>query len=111
MQLAARHVMVGQQQPVRADERSRPAVVQPHRGQADVIQPRLGQSEIVLLLDQLGGRIVEGPHAFVGNQGGQGHAAEGEREEGSAKTDSHTCFQVRPRRGKKSRLLHFPVTN
>ena len=67
LQLAARHVVVGEQQAVRADEGRRPAVVHAHRRQADVVEPRLRGREVVFLLQLLDGRVVEGPHAFVGD--------------------------------------------
>ena len=76
MQLAAGHVMVGQQQAVRADEGSRAAVVQADAREADVIEPCLCRREIVLLLELLERRIVEGPHAFVGNQAGDFQTAD-----------------------------------
>ena len=69
LQLAARDVVVRQQQAVRADERTRAAVVQAHAREAHVVQPLLGGSEIVLLLELLEGWIVECPHALVGESG------------------------------------------
>ena len=66
LQLAQRDVVVRQQQPGGADERSRSAVVQPHAGKPDMVEPLLGDREVVFVLNQPGGRIVEGPHPFLG---------------------------------------------
>ena len=70
LQLAEGDVMVGEQQAVRADEGARAAVIEPHGGKPQMVQPLLGGREIVLLLELLDGRVVEGPHAFVSGDGG-----------------------------------------
>ena len=57
-------VMIGENQSLRRYERGR-AVGQPDRGEPHVIQPRGGDIGPVRLLDGLGRKIIEGPHAFV----------------------------------------------
>ena len=66
LQLAARHMVIGQQQAVGADERARSAVVEAHAGEADVVEPGLRGMEVVFGRQLLEGRVVKGPHAFFG---------------------------------------------
>ena len=65
------HMMVGQHQAILADEGAG-AAGKPHGGQPDVVQPGLVRRPAVLGLDLLGGQVVEGPHALVGAERGQG---------------------------------------
>jgi len=72
LQLAARYMVIGEQQAMRADERAGAAVVQAHAGEAHVIQPLRGGCEMILLFQLLDGRVVECPHALVGAHGKAG---------------------------------------
>jgi hypothetical protein len=55
---------------MRANERSGSAVIQARGGEPHVVEPRLSKREVIFLLDQLDGRMIESPHAFVGGNGG-----------------------------------------
>jgi len=68
--LSPRHMMIGQQQTVRTDERSRAAVIQADARKPNVIEPRLSGRETVARLKLFYGRIVEGPEAFIGDRDG-----------------------------------------
>src|SRR5262249_58994279 len=65
LQLAAGHVVVCQQETMRADEGSGSAVIQADRRETYMIQPFLGKREAIALLQAFVGRIVEGPKAFI----------------------------------------------
>ena len=54
-------------------------LVEPHGRLAHAVEPGVVELDPVLLLDRGGGRVVEGPHAFVGGRG-QG-CERGERRE------------------------------
>ena len=56
---------VREDEPVRRDERGR-AVREPDGGEAHALEPRRRDVHAVSLLDELRGRVVEGPHSFVG---------------------------------------------
>ena len=72
-------VVVREDQAVARDERARAARLQPHRRLAHPVEPGGVELRPVLLLDRGGGRVVEGPHAFIGGRG-QG-CERGERRE------------------------------
>ena len=59
-------MMVGEDQSSETDKRAGTAVIESDAGETHVLKPRGGGSEVVLLLELLDRRIVEGPHAFVG---------------------------------------------
>ena len=60
-------VVVGENQTVRPHERARAAVVEPHGGLLQVVEPGLRRLESVALLEESTRRVVEEPHAFIGN--------------------------------------------
>ena len=66
LQADAAHVMIGEGQAVFTDERSRAAVVEAHRAQAQMIEPRVGDGEVVIFLDLILGGLVVQPHALIG---------------------------------------------
>ena len=66
LQLATGHVVIGKHQAVGADERARPAVVQPHAGEAQMVQPCLAGMEVIFGRQLLERWVVKGPHAFFG---------------------------------------------
>lgn len=67
LQLARRHVMIGQKQAARAYKRAGPAVIEAHAGQADMVEPLLRRGKSVTLLELFERHVVKRPHAFVGN--------------------------------------------
>ena len=90
LQLAARHVMIGQQQAVGADKRARAAVVEPHAREAQMVQPGLRGMEVVLGRQLLQRRVVKGPHAFFGvNHRRGGHQQRNRQHSGTDFADEH----------------------
>ena len=85
LQLAAGHVMVGEQEAVGADKGARSAVVEADAGKPEVIEPGLGGGKAVLGLEQLQRRVIEGPHAFFGLNHGRGGQEKGDRQQNGAK--------------------------
>ena len=67
--------MVGEQEPVGADEGARAAVIETYARQPHMVEPLLRGRESILLLQLLDGDIVEGPHALfrLGMDGDQAH--------------------------------------
>ena len=91
LQLAARHVMIGEQQAVGADKRARSAVVEPDAGEPQMIEPGLRGMEVILGRQQLEWRVVKGPHAFFGvNHGRRGQQKSGrEQQNGTEIASKH----------------------
>ena len=69
-------MVVSENEPRRADERTRTAVVEAQTCQTDVIEPLTGQREVVALFQLPGRRIVEGPHPLI-RRGGRGNQERG----------------------------------
>ena len=89
LQLAARHVMIGEQQAIGADERARSAVVEADAREAQMIEPRLSRNEVVFSFSNFKRRVVEGPHAFFGMEQGQcGQEKRGRKQNDGAKDSS-----------------------
>ena len=61
----ARHVVVGEDQALRRNERPRAAVVETHRTQAQALEKSIGHLEAIALLDTLLGKLVHQPNAVV----------------------------------------------
>ncbi len=83
LDLPQAHVVVRQDQAVRADERAGSAGSHPDAGQADVLEPRRVGLEAVLVRQQPQGRIVIRPHSLFGRDpGGRAPAAHDHRHGG-----------------------------
>ena len=68
LERAERHVVVGEDEAVLRDEGGARAGV--HGGEPEVVEELGGGLEAVALLEELEGRVVVGPHPFVGAGGG-----------------------------------------
>ena len=68
LKLPARHMMIGQQQAMRADKRTGSTVVEADARQANMVQPLPGGGEMILLLKLRGRRVIKRPHALVGKR-------------------------------------------
>ena len=77
------YVMIGEGQSISGNKRSRAAIIEAHRRQANMVQPGLSQFEAVLGFNLGRGRRVVKPHAFVGH--GQIGKYKGARKQNRAK--------------------------
>ena len=108
LQLAERDVMVRQHEAARADERSRPAVVEANARQPQVVEPLRRRREAVLVAQLRERRVVERPHALVGlhpqlehgqHRDGQQQDDESDEDRDSVEHRASPCepFVLRPR--------------
>ncbi len=102
--------MIGQQQAVGADERTRPAVVKPHAGKPEMIEPLLRGVKVVFIRQLLERRIVKRPHAFFGEKQRrkreeQQHWEQSNRAKITSKHENLTCSRA-PIGASQLRLRH-----
>src|SRR6266571_1344708 len=69
LKLAKGDVVIRNDQSVRTDERTGPAIIEPDTRQTNVVQPLRRRREVVFVLELLQWRIVESPHPLIRGAG------------------------------------------